>query len=802
MIGPLEVPSYSLAKFPKASEPEPEAFNAEPDFDTADDDQAFAGYSQDGTGQDDELQRTIKDGGGTRHGPSRSENVFYVVCELIRRGKSDDEIVAVLLDKKNGISAHVHDQGNPAKYARDQVAKARKKGAKAKKQAGGVDIGDPRKVAKALLAARYTKDGRRTLQRHRGTFWEWTGTYYKEHTDEYQRSVIWKFLPEHSRANRAIVGNVLEALNALCQLHSNLEPPFWIADKDAPTASEFFACANGLLHLPSKTLYPPTPDYFGLCASTVIYDENAPTPKAWMHFIGQALDNDKQTIQAAQEWSGYCLSPDTSQQKILFAVGQKRTGKGTFARVLTRLLGGPAMVGGPTLKQLAGEFGLWPLITKPLAIITDAEGKQFKSEVVAILKSISGEDNITINRKNLTMWTGKMMVRFMILGNQLPVYDDVSGALAGRYIVIKFPNSFYGNEDTELTDKLVAELPGILNWALAGYQSLRERGKFVQPEKSKADIQHIEDMGSPVNAFIRDCCELGPHKQVPVDDIYTQYLAWRDREGHQHNPTKNTFGAALHAIVPGFHKSRPRDGGERVQTYYGIALRADLPPLEPGPEAGTDAFDQVKVDLIWIYDNSLNPKAKGDLATKYGHPETRKIIWLPNAKHARDGAEETLTHVTVGGALWAQKQKEWKAPSERDVEAMDTAAPPRARPMSPEELAKEEAAAPRRAKARAEKEAKQRADRRDFELVNGMHGLHREMVLAAGRPPYERPSEVFSDRYKTLVLDLQGNPEHNDLFMGSGLFLSNKGRERMKAALKETFEGENAPKDDDDTIPF
>lgn len=56
---------------------------------------------------------------------------------------------------------------------------------------------------------------------------------------------------------------------------------------------------------------------------------------------------------------------------MLLIVGPKRSGKGTIARVLTRLIGN-GNVSGPTTSSLAGPFGLQPLIGKTLAIVSDA----------------------------------------------------------------------------------------------------------------------------------------------------------------------------------------------------------------------------------------------------------------------------------------------------------------------------------------------------------------------------------------------------------------------------------------------
>src|SRR5712671_6974409 len=60
--------------------------------------------------REDEIDRLIREGGAK---PSRSEVVWRVVNALMRRGRADEDIVAVLLDRGNGISAHIYDQANP-----------------------------------------------------------------------------------------------------------------------------------------------------------------------------------------------------------------------------------------------------------------------------------------------------------------------------------------------------------------------------------------------------------------------------------------------------------------------------------------------------------------------------------------------------------------------------------------------------------------------------------------------------------------------------------------------------------------
>src|SRR5262249_45815776 len=135
----------------------------------------------------------------------------------------------------------------------------------------------------------------------------------------------------------------------------------------------------------------------------------------WERFLGELWPGDDNAIASLQEVFGYLLAGDTSQQKAFMIVGPKRAGKGTIGRVLTGLLG-PHNVAAPTLASLATNFGLSPLIGKPLAVISDARlsTRADSKIVVERLLSISGEDSLTVDRKYKDPWTGRLPTRFVI----------------------------------------------------------------------------------------------------------------------------------------------------------------------------------------------------------------------------------------------------------------------------------------------------------------------------------------------------------------------------------------------------
>jgi putative DNA primase/helicase len=190
------------------------------------------------------------------------------------------------------------------------------------------------------------------------------------------------------------------------------------------------------------------------------------------------------------------------------------------------------------------------------------------------LLSISGEDAQTIDRKFLSPVTAKLTARFMLLSNELPKLNDSSGALPGRMILLPLTRSWYGREDVTLTDRLLAELPGILLWAIAGWQRLRDRGYFVQPDAGKGMIGELADLASPVGAFVRERCQVGPGCQIERSALFDAWKRWCEEQGREHPGDSATFGRNLRAVFPALGDAQPRtDTGDRVRVYEGICLK-------------------------------------------------------------------------------------------------------------------------------------------------------------------------------------------------------------------------------------
>jgi putative DNA primase/helicase len=443
----------------------------------------------------------------------------------------------------------------------------------------------PMDVARVLARERFTHASDCPTLRHwRGGWWQWRTSRWDEVDYRATRAEAYRFteratyMSTNSKGedelkpwapNRHKVADLLEALAAISHLSDNVSQPSWIDAPDAPEGV-IVACANGLLDVGRRTLLEHDPRFFNQTSVPFEYDVGAEPPARWLAFLDELWPEDEDSVRALAEWFGYIVSGRLDLHKILLLVGPTRGGKGVIARTLGALVG-PENVAGPTLASLGTDFGLAPLLGKPLAVVSDArlDGRGSQT-VVERLLNVSGEDTITVNRKYRDQWTGKLPSRFMVISNELPRLGDASATIANRFVTLLLSRSWLGNENHGLERELHRELPGILNWALDGLARLVVEDRFTRPPGTDDAIITLQDLASPVAAFVRDRCTTGTHG-IPVDDLWTAWKTWCEDNGHPAK-TKQTLGRDLKAVIPSLRVERPRDGADRERIYRGVRL--------------------------------------------------------------------------------------------------------------------------------------------------------------------------------------------------------------------------------------
>jgi putative DNA primase/helicase len=449
----------------------------------------------------------------------------------------------------------------------------------------------PLTVAETLLTHLYGDVRRPKLVRHQSMFYRWSGSSWAELGEESLRAEIYTFLagcsrvkaetPEAVSPNTRLVAEVFSALKAV-SLVENIRPPAWFGDhvEGRPRAEEIVVFKNGLLNLASLELIAPTPAFFGFGTPTVEWDASLPEPKCWLGFLNELWPDDPESIDALQQIFGYLLTDSTRLQKAFMLVGPPRSGKGTIGRVLKALVGEENTVA-PTLSGLGGHFGRACLIGKRLALIGDAKvGRDTDPVTVAEhLLGISGEDAVTIPRKNLSDWTGHLPIKFVVLCTEVPQMSDDSAGIADRFIILRLVNSFLGREDQGLTARLLAELPSIAVWAVNGWHSLFGHDgsrKIAQPKSGQWDVGDLRNLASDIQQYLDERCEFNREYFVEKDELYKDHCSWLIAQGRK-IISKAIFGKKLKAAFPALDHRRPWHGGRddagRPRHYGGLKLR-------------------------------------------------------------------------------------------------------------------------------------------------------------------------------------------------------------------------------------
>ncbi|MEU5859347.1 phage/plasmid primase, P4 family [Nocardiopsis dassonvillei] len=424
----------------------------------------------------------------------------------------------------------------------------------------------------------------------RGDWMTWNGTHWKR-TDPlavqkelYQITEWAKYVQDVKQdtgervmkswaPNKSKISHLEHAAQAMLHQPADLDAPAWLLDGVDYGAA--VSCSNGILLLDQRQLIAHSPVYFNESSIPTPWTPDATCPR-WRRFLSEVWPDDPKSPLLLQEWCGYVLSGRTDMQKIMLMAGVTRSGRGTIGRVLRALLGSPS-VAGPSMESFRSAFGLSTLIGKSLAIIPDArlEGRD-SSSLVERLLAISGEDTIDIDRKHKDPWTGRLGTRIMMLSNELPRLKDASAAVVGRFLILTTKISFLGREDPHLEDQLMAELPGILNWALEGLDRIDQQRAFTVPDDMADALSAMRESASPLAAFLQETCESGPDLSVCVEALWTEWQQWAERN-NQGALSKAEFGRQLRAVQPAVTRRQRRNAvGKRVPSYAGLGFLPDL----------------------------------------------------------------------------------------------------------------------------------------------------------------------------------------------------------------------------------
>jgi phage/plasmid-associated DNA primase len=114
------------------------------------------------------------------------------------------------------------------------------------------------------------------------------------------------------------------------------------------------------------------------------------------------------------------------------------------------------------------------------------------------------------------------------------------------------------------------ELPGLLNWSLAGLRRLRSNG-FTKAKAVKAAGDEHRTHSNPAAQFFAECCGLHDDGSASCSEVYRAYRAWSEARGYR-PACEAVFGKEVPRHFQGVTRDRRSEGGRRQYVYVGLRL--------------------------------------------------------------------------------------------------------------------------------------------------------------------------------------------------------------------------------------
>ena len=270
--------------------------------------------------------------------------------------------------------------------------------------------------------------------------------------------------------------------------------------------------------------------------SNFIYDKNAKCP-TWDMFLMQIFNNDVDLIRFVQKAMGYSLSGDTSEQCLFILWGTGANGKSTFLNVLQHLFGDYANTARTeTFMKKTSEQSNDLARLKGARLVTTSEAEQGKQLSESLIKQITGGDKLSARFLYGEFFDFIPTFKIFMATNHKPKIKGGDNGIWRRIKMIPFTVTIPPEKrDKHLTEKLIAENSGILNWLLEGYSMWEKEGFSNEPSVvSEAIAEYRDDMDS-IQTFITDCLEFDASQKSRLDtgSLYAVYQKWCTQNNEQ-----------------------------------------------------------------------------------------------------------------------------------------------------------------------------------------------------------------------------------------------------------------------------
>ena len=354
------------------------------------------------------------------------------------------------------------------------------------------------------------------------------------------------------------------------------EPGIPVLPEDLDAHPWLLTIENGTLDLQTGDLLPHQQQDLITKLAPVVYNPDAKCP-LWEAFLTRIMGDDMDLIGFLQRGMGYSLTGIINEKALFILYGKGDNGKTTFLEV-NRALTGDYALRTPTQTLMAKKHDGVPndiARLKGARFVSASESEEGRRLSESLIKDLTGGDTMSARFMRAEWFDFVPECKIWLATNHKPEIKGTDEAIWNRIKLVPFEVMIPKEEqDKELIEKLKAELPGILAWAVRGCLDWQRTG-LNEPEKVKAATKEYQDEMDELGRFINECCVENNVAQVHKGKLYNAYQKWGG------DLSKNKFGRAM--TERGF-PGRERDTrGDHI--WKGIGLLDNEEEQDPYTQA-------------------------------------------------------------------------------------------------------------------------------------------------------------------------------------------------------------------------
>ncbi len=308
--------------------------------------------------------------------------------------------------------------------------------------------------------------------------------------------------------------------------YARSDPAFAVTSKEWDVNPYLLGTPGGTVDLRTGILRDSLPGE-GITRITAVAPSETANCPIWNDFLQQATNDDEQKVRFLQQWAGYCLTGDISEQALVFFHGGGGNGKSVFLNTVVGIMADYAVIA-PADTFTASHHDRHPTelaMLRGARLVAASETERGRAWAENRIKYLTGGEPISARFMRGDFFTFQPEFKLTIIGNHQPSLENVDDATKRRFNIVPFlhrPRS----PDPTLTERLRFEWPAILRWMIDGCLDW-QRNRLTRPTSvlnATADYFDEQDL---FGQWLLSCCDVQQNNERMTEATGKLFASWK-----------------------------------------------------------------------------------------------------------------------------------------------------------------------------------------------------------------------------------------------------------------------------------